>query len=176
MGPQMQGSLWTTERIPHADPILMVPTLGRDLILYTKALDHSMGALLAEKNDDGHEVALHYLSRVMIEAKHNYPPVEKECLALMFTLNRLRHYLMPHRSQLVSRINQLKVLMTKVGLLNPRIVKWSMLLSQYDIDYVPQIAVKGQALVNFLATHPLPKGSPLQSHFRMKSPHQHKCY
>lgn len=36
-----------------------------------------------------------------------------------------------------------------------------MLLTQYDIEYVPQKAMKGQVLANFLASHPLPKGSPL---------------
>ena len=95
----------------------------------------------------------------MIGVEHNYPPVEKECLALIFTLNKLRHYLILHRTQLVSRVNPIKVLMTKVGLLSPRMAKWSMLISQFDIEYVPQRAVKGQALAEFLAAHPIQEGS-----------------
>lgn len=34
----------------------------------------------------------------MIGEEHNYPLVEKEFLALMFALNKLRHYLMLHRT------------------------------------------------------------------------------
>lgn len=33
--------------------------------------------------------------------------------------------------------------------------------TQFDIEYVPQKEMKGQALVDFLASRPLPKGSPL---------------
>ncbi|KAA0039585.1 uncharacterized protein E5676_scaffold775G00410 [Cucumis melo var. makuwa] len=33
---------------------------------------------------------------------------------------------------------------------------WTVLLQQYDIVYIPQKAIKGQALANFLANHPIP--------------------
>ena len=62
---------------------------------------------------------------------------------------------------LTSRINLLKVLVTKPGSLNARLTKWP-LLSQFDIRYVPQKAIKCQALADFLAEHPLPKDSPLK--------------
>lgn len=58
-------------------------------------------------------------------------------------------------------INPLKVLMTKAGLLNLRIAKWLILLSPFDIDYIPQKVVKGQALADFLAAHLLQEGSHL---------------
>jgi hypothetical protein len=32
-----------------------------------------------------------------------------------------------------------------------------MLLSQFDIVFVPQKAIKGQGLANFLAAHPIPE-------------------
>jgi len=56
---------------------------GRPFILYICALDHSLGALPAQKDDEGKKRALYYLSRMMVGAEHRYPPVEKECLALM---------------------------------------------------------------------------------------------
>ncbi|XXG82633.1 hypothetical protein AAC387_Pa10g0538 [Persea americana] len=62
---------------------------------------------------------------------------------------------------LTSRINLLKVLVTKPGSLNARLTKWP-LLSQFDIRYVPQKAIKCQALADFLVEHPLPKDSPLR--------------
>jgi hypothetical protein len=41
-------------------------------------------------------------------------------------------------------------------MLSGRLEKWAMLLLQFDIKYVPQIAAKGQVLANFLAAHPIP--------------------
>lgn len=84
----------------------------------------------------------------MVGAEDRYPPVEKECLALMWAVLKLRHYLTwwavfrPKKSFL--------------GSLNAQLPKWSILLSQFDIIYVPQKAVKGQALADFLAAHPIP--------------------
>ena len=67
-------------------PVLVVPTSGKSFLLYVKAMDHSLGALLAQKNDDGHEQAIYYLSRTLIGAESRYNPIEKECLALIFAI------------------------------------------------------------------------------------------
>ena len=110
-------------------PVLVVLVQGIPFILYTRALDHSLGAMLAQKNNRGHEVALYYLSRMMVGAEHRYPPIEKECLALMFAIQKLRHYLLSQTVYLVSLVNPLKTLVTKAGSLSARLAKWSILLS-----------------------------------------------
>ena len=58
-------------------PVLAIPTTGKPFILYTRALDYSLGALLAQENDGGKEPALYYLSRMLVGAEHRYSPVEK---------------------------------------------------------------------------------------------------
>jgi len=35
--------------------VLVAPTSGKPFLLYVKAMDHSLGALLAQKDDNGHE-------------------------------------------------------------------------------------------------------------------------
>jgi len=49
-------------------------------------MDHSFGAFLAQNNDQGHEQAIYYMSRTMIEAEHQYNLIEKECLVLVFAV------------------------------------------------------------------------------------------
>ena len=51
--------------------------------------------------------------------------------------------------------------MTKSGSLSSRLVKWAILLSQYDMLFVSQKAIKGQALADFLAAHPVSESSKL---------------
>ena len=41
-------------------------------------MDHSLGALLVQNNDQGHEQAIYYLSRTMIGDEHHYNSIEKE--------------------------------------------------------------------------------------------------
>lgn len=145
--------------------MLVAPILGKPFILYKRALDHSLGALLGQNNDEGKEVAFYYLSRMLVEVEHNYIPMEKECLALMYTVVKVQHYILFNMVYLVSQINPLKVLVTKVGSLSDRLANWSIVLFQCDIKYKPTKAVKGQALVDFLAEHPIPKDSPLNDEF-----------
>ena len=141
-------------------PILMAPIKGKPLILYIAALDHSLGALLAQNNDQGKEKALYYLSRTLVGAEHNYTPIEKICLALVFAVQKLRHYMLAHSVTLISRADPLKYLMTK-PMPSGRLAKWSLILSEFEIKYVPQQAIKGQALADFLAAHPVPDNHEL---------------
>ena len=52
-------------------------------------MDHSLGALLAYNNDEGAEQAIFYLSRILIGAKNCYKPIEKDCLALVFVIQKM---------------------------------------------------------------------------------------
>ena len=70
-------------------PILMALITGKSLILYVAALERSLGALLAQNNEEGKENALYYLSRTLVGAEHNYSPLEKVCLALIFVVQKL---------------------------------------------------------------------------------------
>ena len=51
--------------------------------------------------------------------------------------------------------------MTKPGSLNSILANWAILLSQYDRTFLPQKAIKGQALTDFLAAPLVPKTSKL---------------
>ena len=94
-------------------------------------------------------------------AKSRYNPIEKEYLALVFAIQKTRNYLVGQTIHVISRVNPLRLLMTKPGSLNSRLAKCALLLSQYDMIFIPQQAVKGQALAEFLAAHPVLEHSKL---------------
>ncbi|KAG9446928.1 hypothetical protein H6P81_013056 [Aristolochia fimbriata] len=50
-------------------------------------------------------------------------------------------------------------------ILSGRLAKWALLLSEFEINFVPQRAIKGQALANFLADHPVPAEWELTEEF-----------
>ncbi|KAK4388288.1 hypothetical protein Sango_2435400 [Sesamum angolense] len=136
-------------------PVLIAPVPGRPLILYVAAQERSVGILLAQKNDEGKENALYYLSRTMTPNELKYSPIEKLCLALIFSIQKLKHYFQCHSIHLVSKANPLKYVMAK-SVLSDRLARWYLQLQQFEITYVPQKAVKGQVLADFLADHPMP--------------------
>ncbi|XP_027150259.1 uncharacterized protein LOC113750495 [Coffea eugenioides] len=136
-------------------PVLAAPISGKPLILYIFAQERSVGALLAQENDEGKENALYYLSRMMTSNELNYSPIEKLCLALIFVIQKLKHYFQTHTIRLISKSNPIKYFMAK-PVLSDRLARWYLQFQQFEIIYVPAKAVKGQILADFLADHPLP--------------------
>ncbi|KAG9450365.1 hypothetical protein H6P81_010330 [Aristolochia fimbriata] len=145
-------------------PVLVAPIVGRPLLLYIAAQEGSVGALLAQCDDDNKERSLYYLSRTLVGAELNYTPIKKTCLALAFAVQKLRHYLLAHSTKLISRADPLKYIMSR-PILSGRLAKWALLLSEFEINFVPQRAIKGQALANFLADHPVPAEWELTEEF-----------
>ncbi|CAL8168000.1 unnamed protein product [Prunus armeniaca] len=45
-----------------------------------------------------------------------------------------------------------------------RIANWSVLFFEFEIKFVPQKAIKGQALANFLVARPTPDNMELPAH------------
>jgi len=73
----------------------------------------------------------------------------------------MRHYLVGQTIHVISRVNPLWILITKPSSLKTRLANWAILLSQYDMTFVPQKAIKGQTLSDFLAAHPILETSKL---------------
>ncbi|KMT11469.1 hypothetical protein BVRB_5g107940 [Beta vulgaris subsp. vulgaris] len=135
-------------------PVLGAPVPGKPLILYIAAQERSLGALCAQENNEGKE-KVYYLSRTLVGAELNYSPIEKMCLALIFAIQKLKHYMQAHTVRVISKADPIKYILSR-PVLSGRIVKWAILISQHDIVYVSQKAIKGQALADFLADHPTP--------------------
>ena len=158
MGWSLQEAFEDIKKYLTKPPVLVDSVKRKSFLLYARTMDHSLGILLAQKNDEGWD-----LRRTLIGTESLYNPVEKECLALIFVVQRIRHYLVGQTIHVVSRVNLLRIFMTKRGSLNSRLANGAILLSQYDMTFVPQKVVKGQALADFLAAHPVSKTSKLHT-------------
>jgi len=135
--------------------MLGAPILKRPLILYIVSQEKSLGALCVQKNEEGKEIALYYLSRTLVGAELKYSPIEKICLSLIFAIQKLRHYMQAYTVQVISKADPIKYILSR-PILNGRLVKWVVILKQYNLLYIPQRAIKRQTLVDFLADHPIP--------------------
>ena len=65
---------------------------------------------------------------------------------------------------LISKLDPIKYIFEKPSLLG-RITKWQVLLSEYDIQYVSQKAIKGSAIAKFLADWIEEKYEPMKFEF-----------
>ncbi|GAA0161470.1 hypothetical protein LIER_17780 [Lithospermum erythrorhizon] len=113
-------------------PVLAVPIQGKPLMLYVAAQEQSVGALLEQENEEGKEKALYYLSRQMTPNELNYSPIEKLCLALIFAIQKLKHYFQAHTVHLKAKANPIKYVMSK-SVLSDRLARWYLELQQFEI-------------------------------------------
>jgi hypothetical protein len=90
----------------------------------------------------------------------NYSPIEKLCLALVFSLKKLQHYILARSIQLIARADPVRYVLNQPALMGS-LGKWAVIMVEFDITYVPQKAIKCQALADFLDAHPIPDNSPL---------------
>lgn len=51
--------------------VLTAHTSGKPFLLIVRSTEHSLGALLAQHNDQGHEQAIYYLNRNMVREEHS---------------------------------------------------------------------------------------------------------
>ena len=109
-GPDCEKGLARIKEILTAPQLMIPPELGKPLLLYISVTDKSLGALIAQEKG-GVERPVYYLSRMVRGAECNYTPVERQCLALVYVAQRLRHYMLAHRIHLVSKSNPLRYLM-----------------------------------------------------------------
>ena len=138
---------------------------GRPLFLYMVVLDESMGCVLGQHDDSGKkEQAIYYLSKKFTACEMNYSMLERTCCAMVWASHRLRQYMLSHTTWLISKMDPVKYIFEKPAHTG-RIAMWQVLLSEFDIVYVTQKAIKGSALVDYLAQQPLPDYRPMHPKF-----------
>ncbi|KAI5334156.1 hypothetical protein L3X38_024289 [Prunus dulcis] len=152
-GPIQQEAFDQIKQYLSNPPFLMPPRKGILLKLYISASENSIGSLLAQDNMEGKGQAVFYLSRILQDVETCYSAIEKLCLALYFTVVKLRHYMLPFTVHIIAKTDLIKHMLNR-PVLRGRLGKRILALSEFSFRYVPQKAIKGQAIADFLAAHP----------------------
>jgi hypothetical protein len=125
-----------------ATPPMLIPLReGKPMKLCISATQDSIGSLLAQDNEKGHEQVVFYLSRILNQTECRYSTVEKFCLALYFSALKLRHYMLAYVIFIIAETDVVKYMLSK-PILSGRMCKWSLALIEFHLVYVPQKAGK----------------------------------
>ncbi|XP_022764236.1 uncharacterized protein LOC111309440 [Durio zibethinus] len=146
-------------------PVLVPPVPGKPLILYLTVCESSMGCVLGQQDEASRkERAIYYLSKKFTEYESKYSSLEKMCCALAWTAKRLRQYMLYHTTWLIAKLDPIKYIFEKPSL-SGRIARWQVMLSEYDIIYMSQKAIKGSAIAEFLADRATEEYEPMKLEF-----------
>jgi hypothetical protein len=115
-------------------PILSCPDFNHPFTLQCDASDIGIGAVLTQ-NFDGNERVICYLSRALSLTERKYSTTEKECLSVIYAIERLRCYLEGTRFTVITDhysllwLNNLKDPLGRLG-------RWVMRLQAFDFNIV----------------------------------------
>jgi hypothetical protein len=74
------------------ESVLAYPDFTKEFLIYTDASNYGAGAVLSEMHE-GKDRPIAYASRHFNKAELNYSTIEKEAAAVVFGIQRFRHYL-----------------------------------------------------------------------------------
>jgi len=125
------------KRIMNSKPVLKLANLDQEFIVQSDASGYAIGATLMQK-ENGVNRPVMYASRQLLPREQKYTTGKKECLAVVFAVDKFQRYLKWKEFVIESDHRPLQVL-NEVSSTNPRVMRWVLLLQGYKfrLNYIP---------------------------------------
>ncbi len=95
----------------------------------------ALGTVLTQLREGGVDHPIAYSSRKLSTAEKNYTTTEREGLAMVYSLQKFRHYLLGAPFKMFTYHSTLKYLVNK-PVLGGRICRWLLLFQEYDFEII----------------------------------------
>ena len=115
-------------------PILSHPKFDLPFEIFTDASAYGVGAILKQRID-GKEHVISYASKILNKAEVDYSPTDRECLAIIFAIQKFRPYIFGTKFKVVTDHHALCWLMS-VKNPNGRLARWSIMMQEMDYEIV----------------------------------------
>ncbi|XP_021863562.2 uncharacterized protein [Spinacia oleracea] len=128
-------------------PTIARPEEGDTLQLYISASHYTIAAVLIVEKDRT-QIPIYFVSHILQSAEKCYPLIEKLGFAVLTAARKLRPYFDAHGIEVLTNF-PLERAMQKMDT-SGRLLKWAIELSEFHMEYRPRIAIKAQALSDFI--------------------------
>ena len=134
-GEEQQSAFEKIRFLLATNPVLARPDYSKEFQLQTDASSTGLGAVLSQ-NIDGVERVIAYASRSLTPAERNYTATERECLAVVWSIQKFRCYIEGSHFRVITDHSSLRWLS---NLKDPagRLGRWALALQgyQYTIEH-----------------------------------------
>ncbi|XP_062599512.1 uncharacterized protein LOC134261046 [Saccostrea cucullata] len=136
-----EKSFQTLKAMLLKSPILKLPDLSKQFILQADASDRGIGTVLMQFDEhSGLKLPVAYASRKLKDSESKYSTIEKECLAIVWAVQKFHLYLYG-REFLIETDHQSLIYLNKAKVINARIMRWALGLQSYRYRV---IAIRGR--------------------------------
>ena len=129
---QCQSAIEQIKEQISSHPILLLPDLKKPFFVQTDASGVGLGAVLLQEQD-GLLYPCLYASKKLLDRETRYSVIERECLAIVWALQKFARYLLGRRFVLQTDHRPLQFLNSS-RLLNARLARWALLLQEFDFS------------------------------------------
>jgi hypothetical protein len=116
-------------------PILVFPDWSKEFHVHVDASSIALGAVLTQPGEGDIDHPIAFASRKLSDSEHNYNTTEREGLAMVYALQKFRHYLLGQHFKMFTDHSTLKYLVNK-PVLGGRICRWLLLFQEFDFEVV----------------------------------------
>ena len=113
-------------------PIMLTPDWSNEFEIMCDASDYAMRAVLGQRTEKIFK-AIYYVSEAFNEAQEIYSTIEKEMLAMVFSCEKFRPYILGSHVVILTDHVAIKYLMEKKDA-KPRLIRWVLLLQEFDFE------------------------------------------
>ena len=136
---ECQEALEKVQEVLSTKPVLKLPKLDEPFMLRTDASSTGVGAVLLQETD-GLLHPVMYASRKLLDRETRYSTIERECLAIVWGIQKFVRYLHGKRFTLETDHRPLTFLKT-ASFKNGRVMRWALSIQEYAFDVGP---IKGE--------------------------------
>ncbi|GFX36194.1 retrovirus-related Pol polyprotein from transposon opus [Trichonephila clavipes] len=129
-------------------PVLQLPNFQEQFNLFTDASGVRIGAVLNENHKP-----IAFASRTLNKAERNYTVTERECLVVIWALNKFRTYFGTLPVKVITNHTALTKL-TNGKNLSSRMIRWALELSEFNIEWEHRPGVQN-VVVDVLSRNPV---------------------
>ena len=99
---QAQESFDALKQALASTPLLSAPDFTRDFILYVSASEKTIVGVLVQEDDAHHEHMIYYINHKLTGPPLRYSPEDKLALVVVFTAQKLHHYIITNHTCVVA--------------------------------------------------------------------------
>jgi hypothetical protein len=150
---------WTTEakasfahikKVISEAPVLASPDYLKEFFIFSFASEHTLAAVLLQKNEEGFEQPIAFFSKSLRDAELKYNIMEKQAYAMVKALKAFRTYVLHSKIIAYVPTSAVKDILVQADSDGKR-GRWLAKIQEFDLEVKPTKLVKGQGLARLLA-------------------------
>jgi ribonuclease HI len=150
---------WTTEakasfehikKVISEAPVLTSPDYLKDFLIFSFASEHTIAAVLLQKDDEGFERPIAFFSKSLRDAELKYDIIEKQAYAMVKALKAFRTYVLHSKIIAYVPTSAVKDILVQPDSDGKR-GRWLAKIQEFDLEVKPTKLIKGQGLAKLLA-------------------------